>query len=83
MEERAEGFEKIATTDHTQQLPPGTAMGMAMRRRPRLGMMRGGGAEGACGRRPLACAQASQGGLRVRPAKGFGSRLRLRRGGVG
>src|SRR5215510_6056811 len=53
------------------------------RRRPRVGMMRGGGAEGACGRRPLACSQASQCGLRVRPAKGFGSRLRLCRGGVG
>ena len=35
---------------------------------------------------PLAGAylsQESQGGLRVRPAKGFGSRLRLRHGGVG
>src|SRR6266446_1674450 len=30
MEEGAEGLEKIATTDHTQQLPPGTAMGMAI-----------------------------------------------------
>src|SRR5215217_3607280 len=30
MEEGAEGLEKIVTTDHTQQLPPGTAIGMAI-----------------------------------------------------
>jgi hypothetical protein len=30
MKERAKGFEKIATTHYTQQLPPGTAIGMAM-----------------------------------------------------
>jgi hypothetical protein len=30
VKERAEGFEKIATTDYTQQLPPGTATGMAI-----------------------------------------------------
>src|SRR5512145_2736391 len=30
MKERAKGFEKIAATDHTQQLPPGTAIGMAI-----------------------------------------------------
>src|SRR5215468_6774429 len=30
VKERAEGLEKIATTDHTQQLPPGTATGMAI-----------------------------------------------------
>src|SRR5260370_30163941 len=30
MEEGAEGLQKIATTDHTQQLPPGTAIGMAI-----------------------------------------------------
>src|SRR5216683_2032562 len=30
MEEGAEGLEKRATTDHTQQLPPGTAIGMAI-----------------------------------------------------
>src|SRR5262249_29791385 len=30
MEEGADGLEKIATTDHTQQLPPGTAIGMAI-----------------------------------------------------
>src|SRR2546425_8730161 len=50
--------------------------------------MRGGGAEVACGRgaserRSLACSQASQCGLVVRPAKGFGSRWRLGSGGVG
>src|SRR6266481_7738348 len=30
MKDRAEGLQKIATTDHTQQLPPGTATGMAI-----------------------------------------------------
>src|SRR2546422_7345762 len=45
--------------------------------------MRGGGAAEASGRGALACAQASQGGLVVRPAKGFGSRRRVRRGGGG
>ena len=30
MKERAEGLEKIATTGDTQQLPPGTATGMAV-----------------------------------------------------
>ena len=30
MKERAEGLEKIAATDDTQQLPPGTATGMAI-----------------------------------------------------
>ena len=30
MEERAEGLQKIATTDDAQQLPPGTAIGMAI-----------------------------------------------------
>jgi hypothetical protein len=30
MEERANRLEKIVTTDHTQQLPPGTAIGMAI-----------------------------------------------------
>ena len=30
MEERADHLEKIVTTDHTQQLPPGTAIGMAI-----------------------------------------------------
>ena len=30
VKDRAEGLEKIATTDHTQQLPPGTATGMAI-----------------------------------------------------
>src|SRR2546428_12154155 len=30
MQERPEGLQKIATTDHTQQLPPGTATGMAI-----------------------------------------------------
>ena len=30
MEERAAGLEKIAPTGHTQQLPPGTAIGMAI-----------------------------------------------------
>src|SRR5215813_7061383 len=42
--------------------------------------MRGGGDEGACGRGAVAWAQASQGGLVVRPAKGVGSRWRLGRG---
>jgi hypothetical protein len=41
------------------------------------------GVWGASGRRSLPCSQASQCGLVVRPAKGFGSRLCLRRGGVG
>src|SRR5215831_10796270 len=45
--------------------------------------MRGGGAAGACGRGAVACAQASQCGLVVRPAKGGGSRGRLGRGGGG
>jgi hypothetical protein len=45
--------------------------------------MRGGGAAGACEQGSLACAQASQGGLVVRPAKGGRSRLRLGTGGVG
>src|SRR4029453_8083368 len=53
------------------------------RRRPRVMTMRGGGAEGGCGREALTCAQASQWGLLVRPAKGFGSRRRLGRGGMG
>src|SRR5262249_35412074 len=30
MKERAEGLEKVAATDHTQQLPPGTATRMAV-----------------------------------------------------
>jgi hypothetical protein len=30
VQERAEGLQKIATTDHTQQLPPGTPTGMAI-----------------------------------------------------
>src|SRR5215470_16603462 len=30
MEERAEGLEKIVTTDDTQQLPPGATIGMAI-----------------------------------------------------
>src|SRR2546425_11358797 len=30
MQERAERLEKIVTTDHTQQLPPGTTIGMAI-----------------------------------------------------
>ena len=30
MKERAESLEKIAPTDTTQQLPPGTATGMAI-----------------------------------------------------
>src|SRR5215510_10901469 len=30
MEERAEGFQKIAATRDAQQLPPGTAIGMAI-----------------------------------------------------
>src|SRR5262245_48133385 len=51
------------------------------RRRPRVGTRRGGGAEGACGRESIACGQASQGGLVVRPAKGVGARLRFGRGG--
>src|ERR1700756_5129669 len=42
---------------------------------------RGGGAEGAGGWGSGACAQASQGGWVVRPAKGWGARLRLSRGG--
>src|SRR5262249_1000296 len=45
--------------------------------------MRGGGAAGAWGGEALASAHASQGGLVVRPTKGFGSRRRLRRGGRG
>src|SRR5215831_11975263 len=45
--------------------------------------MRGGGGPGASGRRSLACAQASQCGLVVRPAKGLRSRWRLGTGGVG
>jgi len=44
---------------------------------------RGGGAEGACGRGALADSQASQYGLVVRPAKGFGSLERGRRGRMG
>src|SRR5262252_609976 len=53
------------------------------RRRPRVLTIRGGGAQGVWGRGALTCAQASQWGLVVRPAKGFGSRRRLGRGGVG
>src|SRR5262249_43344105 len=30
VKERAKGLEKVATADHTQQLPPGTAIGMAI-----------------------------------------------------
>src|SRR5215471_14206900 len=45
--------------------------------------MRGGGAEGACGPESVVGSQASQCGLRVRPAKGVGSRVRLGRGGGG
>src|SRR5207344_3145088 len=30
VQERAESLQEIATTDHTQQLPPGTATGMAV-----------------------------------------------------
>src|SRR5262249_44852139 len=41
------------------------------------------GVQGTAARRSLAGAQASQGGLPVRPAKGVGSRRCLRRGGVG
>ena len=44
--------------------------------------MRGGGAQGTrwCG--AAACVQASQWGLWVRPGKGFGTRGRLRDGGM-
>src|SRR6266446_5621391 len=45
----------------------------------RGGAAAGEGTVGTC----RACSHAAQGGLRVRPAKGFGSRLRWRRGGVG
>src|SRR5437899_5071358 len=45
--------------------------------------MRGGGAAGAWGWGSLVSAHASQCGLVVRPTKGFGSRLRWRRGGRG
>src|SRR5262245_630123 len=45
---------------------------------------RGGGAEGACGRRAVAGSQASQCGLVVRPAKGVDSHWRFDgRGGSG
>src|SRR5262245_15474834 len=44
--------------------------------------MRGGGAQGAWGRGTVACAQASQWGLWVRPGQGFGTRGRLREGGM-
>src|SRR5262249_42406062 len=30
MKDRAEGLEKVTTTDHTQELPPGTPIGMAI-----------------------------------------------------
>ena len=30
VKERTKGLEKVATTDHTQQLPPGTTIGMAI-----------------------------------------------------
>ena len=55
------------------------------RRRPRVGTIRGGGAEGACGQESVACSQVSQWGLWVRPAKGVGSRVRfgLGDGGAG
>ena len=53
------------------------------RRRPRVDTSRGGGAEGAGGHESVVCLQASQWGLWVRPTKGLGARLRLRRGGVG
>src|SRR5215813_1294994 len=53
------------------------------RRRPRVMTMRGGGAEGACGRGAVACSQASQCGLLMKPSKGFGARRRLGRGGGG
>ena len=45
--------------------------------RPRVGTMRGGGAEGACGREAVVCSQASQCGFWMKPAKGFGSRWRF------
>src|SRR2546428_14174112 len=53
------------------------------RRRPRVMTMRGGGAEVACGQGSLTCAQASQCGLVVSPAKDCGSRWRLGSGGGG
>src|SRR4029434_8286933 len=53
------------------------------RRRPRVMTMRGGGAEGACGRGAVACSQASQCGLVMKPSKGFGARRRFGRGGGG
>ncbi len=37
-----------------------------------------GGAEGACGRGAVACSQASQGGLGMKPSKGFGRTVALR-----
>jgi hypothetical protein len=97
MEERPERLEKIATTDHTQQLPPGPPLGWPLarrlpqptqpryaqagfgqkwvevstwRRRPRVGMMRGGGVRGASEWGALACAQASQCGFVMKPLKG-------------
>jgi len=45
--------------------------------------MRGGGVLGGAAWGALACAQASQCGLAVRPAKGVGSRWRFGFGGVG
>src|SRR5262249_22195388 len=53
------------------------------RRRPRVGTMRGGGGQGASGRRSLACAQASQCGFMVSPSKGLGSRWGCGGGGFG
>src|SRR5712691_11875505 len=45
--------------------------------------MRGGGDEGGCERRSPRCSQAAQCGFRVRPAKGWSSRLHFGRGGGG
>src|SRR5213080_4208682 len=53
------------------------------RRRPRVGTIRGGGAEETGRRGSVVCAQASQGGFWLRPAKGVGSRLRFGGGGAG
>src|SRR5262249_62121619 len=45
--------------------------------------MRGGGGQGACGRGTTPCAQASQWGVWVSPAKGLGAVECLRGGGTG
>ena len=54
-----------------------------VRWRPRVNVIRGGGAAGAWGRASAACSQASQCGLVMTPAKGFGARWRFGRGGGG